>query len=338
MNEYQVHPESSSLPPISIVIPNYNGVRLLRENLPVVLAALNAYPGKGEVLVVDDGSQDDSVALMRESFPEVTCVVHEVNKGFSEAMLTGVVSAKNEVLILLNSDVAPRQDFAEPLIRAVLNQDVFAVQPVIKDENGHVNPYSIFLFKFGWGRLRRVPADHYLERDRCYCVYASGGSMAVMKSRFLALGGFHPVYKPFYWEDFDLCFRAWRRGWKSMVVMSSVVVHQDQGSIRDHYKRKTIRNALNRNKLVMEWVHFPVSTLVTTAIPRVAGRLLGRLLVGDVSYFSVLSQAIVRWPEIRKLRAELKETSVMGFKDVIRLVDSENQAMASKEQGTSHVH
>ena len=123
-----------------------------------------------------------------------------------------------------------------------------------------------------------------------------------------------------------------------MVVMSSVVVHQDQGSIRDHYKRKTIRNALNRNKLVMEWVHFPVSTLVTTAIPRVAGRLLGRLLVGDVSYFSVLSQAIVRWPEIRKLRAELKETSVMGFKDVIRLVDSENQAMASKEQGTSHVH
>lgn len=325
MNQNPQLAETGQLPPISIVIPNYNGVRLLRENLPIVIEALNAYPGNGEVVVVDDGSKDASVALLKESFPAVNCVVHEVNKGFSEAMLTGVLAAKNEVLILLNSDVAPEKGFVEPLVRTLLEPDMFSVQPVIKDDSGEINPFSIFIFKYGWGRLRKVSAAHLLHRDRCYCFYASGGSMAVAKSKFLALGGFHPVYKPFYWEDFDLGFRAWRRGWKSLVVTSSVVVHQDQGSIRDHYKRKTIRNALNRNKLVMEWSHFPPETLLLTAIPRVLGRLLGRIVVGDLSYFSVIGQALVRWPDIRKLRAELDQESVLSFKDVIRLIDQGNR-------------
>ena len=102
MNQNPQLAETGQLPPISIVIPNYNGVRLLRENLPIVIEALNAYPGNGEVVVVDDGSKDASVALLKESFPSVNCVVHEVNQGFSEAMLTGVHAAKNEVMILLN--------------------------------------------------------------------------------------------------------------------------------------------------------------------------------------------------------------------------------------------
>ena len=101
---------TNQLSPVSLVIPNYNGSKLLRENLPFVISALESYGGGGEIIVVDDGSKDGSLDVLKKEFPTVVCIVHQINKGFSAAVLTGVKAAKNECLIVLNSDVQP--DFA----------------------------------------------------------------------------------------------------------------------------------------------------------------------------------------------------------------------------------
>lgn len=310
-------------PRVSIIIPNYNGSHLLKRNIPAVLSSVHSYPGGGEVLVVDDASNDDSADLLESQFPQVVCVQHDVNEGFSEAIWSGVNAARNEYLILLNSDVCPEDGFIEPLIRVLMEKDVFAVQPAIKDDAGHIDPH-VFRFRFSLGRLKRLITQDLKGMGRCYCVYTSGGSMAVQKSKFLSLGGFHPIFKPFYWEDFDLGFRAWRRGWKSVVIPASVVHHQDQGSIRDNYKKRKIKNAQDRNKLVMEWVHFPLFGLFFTALPRLAGRLVARLLRGDVTYFKVIYGALCKMPDIVRLRQEIESTSSLGFLEVIDLVESLN--------------
>ena len=212
------------LPPVNIIIPNFNGAALLESNLPGVLDALAAYPGGGTVVVVDDGSSDPSCAVLELKFPQVQLIRHPVNLGFAEAIHSGVRAAATDALIFLNSDVAPESGFIEPLIRRLLDDGVFSVQSAIRVETGVIHPYCLARFQLRWGALKRL-ATPDLGRQPWYGLYASGGSMAVDKAKFNELGGFLPIFKPFYWEDFDLGVRAWRRGWRTLLEPASVVLH-----------------------------------------------------------------------------------------------------------------
>ncbi|MEY2696437.1 MAG: hypothetical protein RL333_575 [Pseudomonadota bacterium] len=310
-------------PPVSLIIPNFNGAQLLRENLPTVRSALSAYPGGGRVIVVDDGSTDASLDVLKNEFPDVHCVIHAENRGFSEAIHSGVQAATDEVLILLNSDVQPEPDFIAPLVARLEGANVFAVQSAIRVDQPAPHPYCLSRYVFRWGALKRLPTPD-LGLEGWLCLYASGGSMAVSREKFLALGGFLPLLKPFYWEDFDLGVRAWRRGWETWLEPRSLVLHQEKGSIRDHVKKRKIRWALQRNKLLAEWIHYPALSLFLTAPPRILIRLFLRMLSGDVGYVSALLSALSKLPEVLRIRREIREGATMNFKTVLRTIEEEN--------------
>ena len=310
-------------PPVSLIIPNFNGAQLLRENLPTVRSALLAYPGGGQVIVVDDGSTDASLDVLKNEFPDVHCVIHAENRGFSEAIHSGVQAATDEVLILLNSDVQPEPDFIAPLVARLERANVFAVQSAIRVDQPAPHPYCLSRYVFRLGALKRLPTPD-LGLEGWLCLYASGGSMAVSREKFLALGGFLPLLKPFYWEDFDLGVRAWRRGWETWLEPRSLVLHQEKGSIRDHVKKRKIRWALQRNKLLAEWIHYPALSLLLTAPPRILIRLVLRLLSGDVGYVSALLSALSKWREVLRIRREIREAAKMNFKTVLRTIEEEN--------------
>src|SRR3989304_5387691 len=101
----------------SIVIPNYNGHDLLDEYLPSVFDAARSYSDQYEVIIVDDGSKDQSVDLIRSKYPEARVIVNERNVGFGEAVNRGVKACKNSIVVLLNNDVRVEKDFFEPLLR-----------------------------------------------------------------------------------------------------------------------------------------------------------------------------------------------------------------------------
>jgi len=144
-------------PPVSLIIPNYNGAKLLKENLPTVLEALSQYAGGGQLIVVDDGSTDESLEVLKTAFSGVECVIHPENRGFSEAIHSGVEAAKNEFLILLNSDVQPEPDFIAPLISRLQHADVFAVQSAIRVDQARPHPYCLSRYAFRLGALKRLP-------------------------------------------------------------------------------------------------------------------------------------------------------------------------------------
>lgn len=310
-------------PPVSLIIPNFNGARLLKENLPTVQAALLAYPGGGRLIVVDDGSRDDSLEVLKHEFPEVQCVVHPENLGFSEAIHSGVRAASDEILILLNSDVQPEAHFIAPLVARLEDPNVFAVQSAIRVDQPEPHPYCLSRYVFRFGALKRLPTPH-LGLEGWQCLYASGGSMAVSRSKFLTLGGFLPLLKPFYWEDFDLGLRAWRRGWETWLEPRSMVLHQEKGSIRDHVKKRKIRWALQRNKLLAEWIHYPAPSLLMTAPLRILIRLLLRLIAGDLGYLSALGSALSKLPEVLRVRGEITQEATQSFKSVLRTIEEEN--------------
>lgn len=312
-----------SVPNVSLIIPNFNGAKLLKENLPHVLLALSQYPGEGHVIVVDDGSRDESLEVLAQSFPGVEVVVHSRNLGFSEAVMSGVRSAETETIVLLNSDVQPDPDFLWPLVEQLESPAVFSVQSAIRVEGPNPHPYCLSRFIYRRGALKRVPTPK-LGDTPWFCLYASGGSMAIKRTLFLELGGFLEILKPFYWEDFDLGLRAWRRGFHSVLEPRSRVWHQEKGSILDHVKKKKIRFALRRNKLIAEWIHFPVSDLLLWGIPRTLGRLVLRLCVGDSGYVLALWSAFSSFREIVNIRSEIEKTSRLGFLEVLERVEMEN--------------
>jgi len=110
----------------SVVIPNWNGRDLLEKYLPSVVAALAADPAN-EIVVVDNGSTDGSADYLRAHFPQVTVVALPQNLGFGGGSNEGFRAAKNEVVVLLNSDMRVASDFLAPLLEGFRDPLVFAV-------------------------------------------------------------------------------------------------------------------------------------------------------------------------------------------------------------------
>jgi len=110
---------------ISIIIPNFNGASALKANIPSVISALlhciKLKKIKGEIILVDDGSIDDSVAVI-ETIQEankdlsIKLIKQEKNLGFSSTVNKGVIESKYDIVVLLNTDVKPEIDFFDSII------------------------------------------------------------------------------------------------------------------------------------------------------------------------------------------------------------------------------
>lgn len=309
--------------PITVVIPNYNGAHLLRKNLPSVTAAIAVYAGRVSIIVVDDGSVDDSLAVLKQEFPEVQVVVHAKNQGFAEAVHSGVNAADTELLFLLNSDVALQPDLFSPLVAYFEDSDTFSVNPLIYDEQVEVKRHAWNLRQFKSGSLKILDwtLENALARrakgEKLCTAYAHGGSFMVRKSMFQALGGFHPIYKPFYSEDYDLGLRAWRRGWPSYFDPTVSIVHQSVGSIRATVKMRHIKCTRRRNRYLLEWIHLTPKQLLLSAIPMSVFQLLGELIILDTTNLKGFLKAITRLPEVFAARKQITKTQKMTFEEVL---------------------
>jgi len=311
--------------PVSIVIPNYNGAPILEANLPKVIKAGHDYGGSCEIIVVDDASADDSVALIQQSFSQVKLVRHDTNRGFADSVHTGIHATSHEIIILLNSDVWPHPDFILPLVDTLLSaSEVFAVSPLVYDPEGQAQNVSWNRYAFVRGTIKSTVwnlDDALLRRDRegpLKSLFASGGSMAVKKDRFVALDGFLPIYKPFYSEDMDLCTRAWMRGWQTLFEPRSKVVHDHVGTIKRFFHSKKIRITRIRNRNYYMWLYCSWRQVILSLIPWSVLRLFLRLLRLDVTYPVALFKSVVNLRSVIILRSQIKQ--VQPFKTLDQLI------------------
>lgn len=250
---------------VSIIIPSFNGRSLLAEGIPALFAALGPDPaGIGcEVIVVDDGSTDGSADLVAGKFPGVKLVRLDRNYGFSCACNAGAGNASGDILYFLNSDIKVSPGFLGPLVRHFSDEDVFAVSSVEEPDpsSGSARDEGISItfvkFKYGifWYWYEAISKKDYLTSGshgiEVFCV--SGGHTAYDKKKYLALGRFDTLFSPFYAEDGDICWRAWKHGWKSLIEPQSVVKHECQSTISKLYSRSQIQSIHWKNRLLMVW-------------------------------------------------------------------------------------
>ena len=111
---------------ISVIVVNWNTADLLADCLASLRAHLPDDSGR-EVIVVDNGSTDDSVAVVRERFPEAQLIVNERNEGYQRANNRGIRAATGEYLLLINADALLQHGSVEPLLGRMLSDDRAAV-------------------------------------------------------------------------------------------------------------------------------------------------------------------------------------------------------------------
>lgn len=242
---------------ISAVIPNRDGADLLRETLPPLLRELP--PAQHEILVVDDASEDGSVAALHREFPMVRVIALSENVGFGAACNRGVKEAGNELVLLLNSDMEVTPGSVGLLAEHFSDAGVFAAGPRYAEPGDGTGPLDD-----GFGLIRPQ-------------LGAPAGGGLVVRATFLALGGFDPLYHPFYWEDLDLGWSAWRHGWRIIRDARTCFVHRPSSTIRALYPPGYVRRIRARNRCLFGWKNLTDKVLFARFIGRSVGRALKAL-------------------------------------------------------------
>ena len=243
---------------VSIVIPTFNGKDFLQENLPCLKESLTVYPYGSEILIVDNGSTDNTVNFLAQYYPDIRLLKNQTNKGFGPAVNRGVKEAKHDIVLLLNNDIRVERDFIEPLTRHFEDTAIFAVvSKSIVDVGGRKINESVTIPGFVDGCLfshQPLVHDPSLKIEKtCTNLHASGGFGAFNRKKFLELGGFDNIYHPFYYEDIDLSYQAWKRGWQVLYEPRSVVYHRSHGTTRRVATEKFINRIEQRNKFLFTW-------------------------------------------------------------------------------------
>jgi GT2 family glycosyltransferase len=238
-----------SKPAASIVIVNYNG----RDLLPACLAPVldQAERLGAETVVVDNGSSDDSVALIEREFPAVRLIKAQRNLGFAAGCNLGVRAATSETVVLLNNDAVPEPGWLDNLLQALEEPNVVVACSVVHDRN-YPEAYAL-----GTGSLSVIghPIAGAMHRaDRPF--YATGASLAF--KRDLCGEPFDPIFFAYY-EDVLLAWQVRLLGYHVARALDSHVQHIGSATAqRDPARAFSYRE---RNKLLTLLLCYERATL-----------------------------------------------------------------------------
>jgi GT2 family glycosyltransferase len=213
-------------PLVSILIVNFNGVSLLRDCLGSLRKV--TYP-RFEVVVVDNASTDGSVELLGQ-YPEVRLVRSERNRGFAGGNNFGLAACQGELVLLLNSDTIVTPGFLEPLVEYLQQHpQVGIVQgKMLLSRHGNVlDVCGSFLTRFGFLYHYGYWKPDGEKYHHSYPIFAAKGACLMFRRNILpAIGGYLFEEDFFcYYEETDLCHRAWLSGYEVHFVHGSVIQH-----------------------------------------------------------------------------------------------------------------
>ncbi len=300
---------------ISIIIPNYNGAKLLLKNLPKVITAVKSYKkGAIEIIIPDDASKDNSVEVIEQfinSQTDKNIVVKTITNtnrrkgGFSANVNRGVSLATGEIVVLLNSDVIPYKDFLDSLIPHFKEPEVFAVGCM--DES--IEDGKVVLRGRGVGKWEKGFLIHSAGKlDKEETLWVSGGSGAFRKSIWDTLGGLYNVYNPFYWEDIDLSYRARKAGYLTLFEARSKVIHEhEEGSIKTQFKPFRIQKIVYRNQFFFVWLNATDTSLILSHLIWLPRHIVNAMRDRNWALIDGFFRACFYLPRIIQLRLENKK-------------------------------
>ncbi len=258
---------------VSVIIPSYRGVHLYKKNLAAVFDCMR---DGDELIVIDDasGPEDDTLAWFKQNFKvkqkpfadfavdyylgsyqknskkiEVILLINHENQRFGASANRGFQIARNELVFLINNDVAPHRDCLKFLLLNFEQPRVFAVGCLEHETHlGEIGGRNILWFERGMFLHSR-----HQDMSAGETAWASGGSAMFRKSFFEEIGGFDKRYYPAYWEDIDLSYQAKKRGYLVLFEPRAQVDHNHETTNQSVFGEKKIREISWRNAKKFTW-------------------------------------------------------------------------------------
>lgn len=238
---------------VTVVIPNYNGIKYIQKCLESLYRLQEQ--ALFEVLVVDNGSKDGSLELVREQFPQVQVAALPENTGFCHAVNVGIELSQTDYVLLLNNDTEVYEGFVERLVQAIeQDEKIFAVSagmlqwqnPSRIDDAG--DQYCVLGWAYARGKDRE--AEKFNRPTKVFA--ACGGAAIYRKTVFQKIGVFDEAHFA-YLEDIDISYRAAIYGYHCVYEPSARVLHYGSATSGSRYNEfKTALASANSVYLILK--------------------------------------------------------------------------------------
>ena len=258
---------NTKFPLVSILILNYNGKRFLDDCFQSVLKS--TYPNF-EIIMIDNLSNDESVAYTEKNYPEVKIFQNGVNGGFSLAYNNGFRTANGKYFVVLNNDVKVESGWLEPLVEeAEKDPKIGALQSKLvsmlePDKFEYAGASGGYLDRYGYpftrGRLFDTMEDDNGQYDDIQRIFWASGAVMFIRAEILKETGDFDVDFVHHMEEIDLCYRINLAGYVLKVVPKSLVYHYGGGVITYESYQKIYWN--HRNSVFMLLKNLEVKNLL----------------------------------------------------------------------------
>ena len=307
-------------PEITLIITNWNGSKLLRECLPTVLEAVRFdHHHFYEVMVIDDCSNDNSLGILADEFPEVRTEQTPQNLGFQEANNYAVKLAESKIVMPMNNDIKLDPKALHYLAQHFDNKDTFAV-------SGKIFAFDQTTFLYGnRGGYFQKGHFHLYEKppeDDSQTLFACGGAFMVNRQKYLDLGGFDSMYHPLYYEEIDLSYRALKRGWKVHYEPQSIAYHKVQATITRQEKLRRISLISARNNYLFVWKNILDRSMTLTFLFYIPLFLLRDLFRLKSRFWIAFYMALKRLPRALKGRSIEQSDVLYSDREILSRVNA----------------
>ncbi|MCK4578262.1 MAG: glycosyltransferase [Candidatus Marinimicrobia bacterium] len=257
---------NQKLPLVSVIVVNFNGLRFLEACFDSL--DKTTYPNR-ELLLVDNGSRDESVSFMESHHPDVRIIRSATNLGFSGGNNLGLSQARGKYVVLLNNDTTVEPGWLEPLVNEMESDpQVAACQPKLLNlrkptEFEYAGAAGGFIDRYGYPFLRGRIFDT-IEDDRGQynnpvdLFWTTGAAMAARRDVVAELGGLDEDFV-LHMEEIDLCWRMHLQGKRLRFCPDSVVYHYGGGTLGSEDLAKMYYN--HRNNIFMMLKNYAAGNL-----------------------------------------------------------------------------
>ncbi len=249
---------------VSVIIPTLNGKRLLETSLPALMAALKPLKN-AEVVVIDNGSNDDTVAFLKKEYPAITRIAFSRNRGFTGAVNAGIRKAGQPYVLILNNDCILEADSITCLLDFLnTHPEYVATQPVICDTKGAIENIGFTVdLKVAKAHIVRDQESTYLHaKYRHFApssrfVYGLSATCLLIKREvFLEIGLLDESFHS-YLEDVEFSIRMAKKGYQYGPDPSTMVTHAHMATSSRMGSYKQQRDLMNWIRIILK--HYPLS-------------------------------------------------------------------------------
>jgi GT2 family glycosyltransferase len=290
---------------ISVIIPSYKNELMLIQNLKNNINFLKDF----EIIVVNDDPTADIEKIIKQHsvLNRVKIINNEKNSGFSQSINRGIMSASGKYVFLLNNDVVIHDSgFISALKYFDQDQDLFAISFCQKEKDDTLVGKNRIFWKNGFFQHAKT-VDH----DFGITAWAEGGSSLIDRQKYINLKGFDSLYSPFYWEDIDLSYRAWKNGYKIIFSPATIFSHYHNSTIGKFYSRDYIDKISFRNQLLFIWKNIHDRKLILDHIVKLLPNLIVLIFNNKLNLIAGFFEALFKMPSIKRQPAKISDKKIL---------------------------